>query len=129
MLSIFLFCCIYSMWKFLGQGLSPCHSCDLCHSCGNAGFLTCCDTREYLMLSIFSCASWSSDVFFQNISFGFFCPFFKLSCFLMLSCMRCLYMLGINPFLVILFTNIFSHSICFHFVNCFLCWAKAFKFN
>ena len=30
------------MWKFPGQGLNPRSSCDLCHSCGNAGSLTHC---------------------------------------------------------------------------------------
>ena len=25
------------IWKFPGQGFKPNHSCDLCHSCGNAG--------------------------------------------------------------------------------------------
>ena len=25
------------IWKFLGQGLNPNHSCNPCHSCGNAG--------------------------------------------------------------------------------------------
>ena len=29
--------CTYNTWKFLGQGLIPSRSCDLCHSCGNAG--------------------------------------------------------------------------------------------
>ena len=30
------------MWKFLGQGSNLSHSCDLRHSCGNAGSLTHC---------------------------------------------------------------------------------------
>ena len=33
-----------ALWhmEFLGQGANPNHSCDLCHSCGNAGSLTNC---------------------------------------------------------------------------------------
>ena len=27
----------HNIWKFLGQGLNPSHSCDLCHRGGNAG--------------------------------------------------------------------------------------------
>ena len=27
------------IWKFSGQGLNPSHSCNLCHSCSNAGSL------------------------------------------------------------------------------------------
>ena len=34
-----------------------------------------------------------------------------LSVFLILSCMSCLYILDINPLLVITFANIFSHSV------------------
>ena len=33
----FFTCHTYSMWTFLGQGFNLSHSCDLCHSCGNAG--------------------------------------------------------------------------------------------
>ena len=28
----------HSIWKSLGQELNPSDSCNLCHSCGNAGF-------------------------------------------------------------------------------------------
>ena len=34
--------------EFLGQGLNPSCSFDLCHSCGNIGSLTCCAIRELL---------------------------------------------------------------------------------
>ena len=34
--------------KFLGQGLNLSHSCDLCHSCGNARSLTHCATAGTL---------------------------------------------------------------------------------
>ena len=45
---------------------------------------------------------------------------------LILNCMSCLYILKINPLLVVLFVNIFSHSVSsFHFVYGFLFCAKA----
>ena len=36
---IFFFFNVHSLstWKFLSQGLSPSHSCNLCHICGNSG--------------------------------------------------------------------------------------------
>ena len=51
--------------------------------------------------------------------------------FLVLSCMSCLYILEINPLLVVLFAIIFSHSegCLFHLAYSSLCCAKAFKFN
>ena len=33
---------IHGIWKFVGQGSNLSHSCDLCHSCGNAGLLAHC---------------------------------------------------------------------------------------
>ena len=39
-----------SMWKFLGQGWNPRCSCDLRHSCGNAGSLTCCIRGELFVV-------------------------------------------------------------------------------
>jgi len=48
-------------------------------------------------------------------------------CFLILSCMSCLYILNIKTLLIILFANVFSHSV--HFVDNFPCCAKAFKFK
>ena len=53
----------------------------------------------------------------------------QLSClgFLMLSCISCLYILDIN-FIICKFFLPFSR-LSFHFVNSFLCCAKAFKFN
>ena len=51
----------------------------------------------------------------QNVSF--FLSIFWLGCvFLMLSCISCLYILDINPLLVVLFANIFFHSIVYLFV-------------
>ena len=58
-------------------------------------------------------------VFFGKISIQVFCPFFDwVVCLfvLILSCMNCLYILDINPFLVISFASIFSHSISSLFV-------------
>ena len=37
------FCHAHGIWKFLGQGLNPSHSCKLCHSSGNTGSLIHCD--------------------------------------------------------------------------------------
>ena len=36
----FFFFFVFGMQKFLGKGLNPSHSCDLCHSCVNSSFLT-----------------------------------------------------------------------------------------
>ena len=47
---------------------------------------------------------------FINFKMCFF-PAHVLVCFLMLSCMSCLYILNINSFSVISFANIFSHSV------------------
>ena len=51
----------------------------------------------------------------------------------MLSCMTCSYMLDNNPLLAVIVANILSHLIVlffiFHFVDGFLCCAKAFQFN
>ena len=51
--------------------------------------------------------------------------------FILLSYMRCFYILEINPLSVTSFANIFSHSegCRFIIVNGFLCSVKAFKFN
>ena len=43
---LFVLGCTYSMWKFLGQGLNLCCSCNLCHSCANTRSLTHGATRE-----------------------------------------------------------------------------------
>ena len=52
-----LFClffgCILSIWKFLGQGLNPSHSHNLCHSCSSNGSLTYCNTAGTLYNSMF----------------------------------------------------------------------------
>jgi len=63
-------------------------------------------------------ATWEAQshlyVFFREMSIQVFCPLFFVClfvCLLTLSCMSCLYILDINPLLVKLFANIFSHSI------------------
>ena len=62
------------------------------------------------MLSSFSCASWPSVCLLsRNVYLGLL-PIFGLGCFLILSCMSCLYILEINRLSVDLFANIFSHS-------------------
>ena len=75
------------------------------------------------MLTIFSCACWpSAFLFWRNVYLGLL-PIFKSGCsvfffFLLLNCMRCLYIFDINPLLVISFANIFSHS-----VGCLFIWS------
>ena len=70
-----------------------------------------------IMWSIFSCAGWSSACpLWKKMCIHVFCPFFffdQVVCFLMLSCKSYLYILNINPLLVISFANIFSHSVDF----------------
>ena len=65
------------------------------------------------MLSIFSCACWSSAcILWRNVYLDRL-PIFWLGClfFWILSCMSCLYLLEIKPLSVVSFANIFSHSI------------------
>ena len=63
-------------------------------------------------------------VFFGDKSIQLFCPFFNwVGCFLLLSCMCCLCILEIRPFLVASFETIFSHSIGCLLVFClFVCF-------
>ena len=49
-------------------------------------------------------------VFFEEMSVEVFSPLFDWVIFLVLSCMSCLYILEINPLLVVSFVIIFSHS-------------------
>ena len=63
-----------------------------------------------------------------------FCPFFnQVVFFLMLTCMTCSYILNNNPLLAILVAKYSlpfnSFFFIFHFVDGFLCCAKAFQFN
>ena len=49
-------------------------------------------------------------VFFGEMSVQVFSPLFDWIVFLVLNCMSCLYILEINPLLVVSFAIIFSHS-------------------
>ena len=86
------------------------------------------------VLNIVSCACWPSVFFFGKMSIQSFCPFKKIRffVFLMLSYMNYLWMLDINPLLIVSFENIFFFPftrLSFHFVDGFLCCAKTFKFK
>ena len=67
-----------------------------------------------------------------NVCFGLL-PVFLLGCFLAVVGLYELfvYILDIKPLLVTLLANIFFHFVGyhFHFVYCFLCCAKTFKFD
>ena len=62
-------------------------------------------------MSIFSCAYWSSVSSLEKCLFKS-SAIFQLDCLdlLLLNCRSCVYTLEINPLLVALFANIFSHS-------------------
>ena len=71
------------------------------------------------MLCIISCDTWPSVCLlwiFKDIKKIFYFSglllifFYWVVCFLILSCMNCLYILEINPLSVASFANIFSHS-------------------
>ena len=49
--SLFFLATLCGIWKFPGQGSNPCHCNDPSHCSDNAGSLTCCTTREFLLLS------------------------------------------------------------------------------
>ena len=71
------------------------------------------------MLSIFSCAFWSSVCLLcRNVCLGLL-PILWLGCLiflLLLSCISCLYILEIKPMSVASLANIFSHSVGYLFV-------------
>ena len=67
-----------------------------------------------MMLSIFPCAFWPSIcLLWRNVYLDLLATF-RLSYFLLLSCMSCLCVLEIDPLLVALYTDIVSYS-----VDCF----------
>ena len=83
------------------------------------GILTRCEVISHLvifafswwlvMLSIFSCACWPCVSLLRKNVYSVILPIFNgVVCFLILSCMSCLYMLHINPLSVISFANILS---------------------
>ena len=65
-----------------------------------------------MMLSILSCVCWQSVyLLWRNVYLGPLSIFgLGYLCFLILSCMSCLYILEINPLSVVSFANIFFHS-------------------
>ena len=77
------------------------------------------------MLNIFSCAYWPSvclpwkNVYFTHFFTGFF---------FVRELYDCLYILDVNPLLIISFESIFSHSVGCIF-GYFLCCAKVSKVN
>ena len=69
-----------------------------------------------MMLSIFSCAFWPSIcLLWRNVYLDLLATF-RLSYFLLLSCMSCLCVLEIDPLLVALYTDIVSYSVDSFFV-------------
>ena len=64
------------------------------------------------MLNLFYVSVGQLHVLFRKMSVQVFYSFFNwVVCFLMLSFMSCLYILGINPLLVISLANTFSHPV------------------
>jgi len=84
------------------------------------------------MLSTFLCACGHLDVFLGKKCLLLSSPLFfnQVVCFMMLSCMNCLYRLDINPLPVMSFANYFLPFVrlSFCFVN-FFHYAEAFKFS
>ena len=65
-----------------------------------------------VLLNIFSRACWPSVFLLWKNVYSVLLPIFNwVVCFLMFSCMSCLYMLDGNPLLVISLVNIFSYSV------------------
>ena len=78
-------CCTHGVWKFLGQGSNPCHSCDLCHSHDNTRSLTRCATGKLpipLFLRVASLIHHLLRVhFLLEYSLAWFCYLPCSSCF------------------------------------------------
>ena len=80
----FFFCLSQSIWKFPGQGWDPHHSSDPSLCSDNARSLTCCTTRELLLvpflyclldkfvISFFTSVSYASEAFLMpSVDFDF----------------------------------------------------------
>ena len=66
--------------------------------------------RLVMLGHLFMCLMANGVPLWKN-AYSVLCPFFNQVVFLMLSCMNCLWMLHINPYVVISFANIFSPSV------------------
>ena len=73
------------------------------------------------MLGVFSCAYWPPVCLLGEMSIKIFCPVFDwVVCFLLLSCMTCLYVLEIKPLLAITCKYLLPFlRLCFHFLMVF----------
>ena len=81
------------------------------------------------MLDIFSCIYKPSVCLLWKKTIQIFCPFFYLVvCFFDIKLYE-LCNLDINPLLIICKYFLPLYRLSFHFFGCFLCFAKAFKFN
>ena len=84
-------------------------------------------SNNFVMWNIFSCAFWQSVCLPQRNIYLDPLPMFWLSC-LFQHWARKLYILEINPLSVLLFANIFSHSVgCLYFVYGFLWYVTDFN--
>ena len=77
-----------------------------------------------LMISYVGCTCWPSVCLLWKNVYSILSPIFNwVVCFLILSCMYCLYILDIIPFSIILFANIFSYSVDCLFILCIISFA------
>ena len=91
-----------------------------------------CISQRSVMLSIFFMCLLAICISSLENVYSVLLPIFNwVVCFLMLSCMSCVYVLDINPLLAKIFAHIFSHSVGCLFISSmiFHSCAKAFKFN
>ena len=96
----FLHPCQHLSFVFFDDG--PSDSCEMISHCGSDLHL------------LDDCTTFHGCLHFLKFwkTGQFLCPFYnQVVSFLMVSCVDCLYILDINPLLVILFANNFSHSV------------------